>query len=62
MDEYATPSGMSIRKEALLEREEDRLQREIDHFTYKLEHERRQSMLLDERIKRAQSQIHCIGY
>ena len=54
MDEYATPSGMSLRREPLLEREEDRLQREIDHFTYKLESERRQSMLLDERIKRAQ--------
>ena len=53
MDEYATPSGMSMRKELLFEREEDRLQREIDHFTYKLEQERRQSMLLDERIKRA---------
>jgi hypothetical protein len=48
----------SSRGDVIHESEVERLQKEIDHFTMRLEQERRQSMLVDEHIKRTKFEVN----
>ena len=45
------------RSRRLFEPEVSRLQREIEHFSHALEQERRDSMLVDEQIRRLRKEI-----
>jgi uncharacterized protein YlxW (UPF0749 family) len=47
------------RSNATFETEATRLQREIDHFTHKLEQERRKMITNDEQIKRASEDLRA---